>query len=56
MVQEKAGIHHVNTGCKVPPAGIEPATFSLAYHYSFHYRRLPFVVWTITSPFQVQHV
>ena len=40
------------------PAGFEPATLGLAYHYSFHCCRIQsaFVVWTISSPFQVPHV
>jgi len=41
------------------PAGFEPATLGLAYHYSFRccpLQNRAFVVWTISSPFQVPHV
>lgn len=34
----------------VPPAGLEPATNGLTYHYSFHYQVNLFVVWTFSSP------
>jgi hypothetical protein len=34
----------------VGPAGLEPATNSLTYHYSFHYQISLFVVWTMPLP------
>ena len=34
----------------------ELPTDGLAYHHSFRYQQLLFVVWTISSPFQVRHV
>lgn len=39
------------------PTGLEPATYSLAYHYGFHHQiSYLFVVWNTPSPSQVRYV